>query len=253
MTMKYAIITGSSRGLGEAIAKRMLEEKVKVIGVARSENEELKMLAKQLGGEYHFYPCNLASTTEIRSVFHEISDLTINEQTEQVYLINNAGMIEPIETAGQLDDQAISTNVQVNLTAPIQISNLFLHKAKDSRTPLSIVNVTSGAAERPVHGWSLYCSTKAGINMFTKTTGLELENQQSQIKVIGYSPGIMDTEMQSTIRSSSEEAFAELDTFKDYKEKGMLRTPTVVANALVLLILEGKVDNGKIYYVNDLI
>jgi benzil reductase ((S)-benzoin forming) len=251
--MKYAIITGSSRGLGEAIANRMLEEKVKVIGVARSDNEKLRDLAKQLGGEYHFYPCNLASTTEIRSVFHEISELTFNDQTDQVYLINNAGIIEPIETAGQLDDQAIATNIQVNLTAPIQISNLILKNANESKTPLTIVNITSGAAERPVHGWSLYCSTKAGINMFTKTTGLELVNQQSQIKVIGYSPGIMDTEMQSTIRSSSEEAFAELDTFKDYKVKGMLRTPAVVANALVLLVLEDKVENGRIYYVNDLL
>jgi benzil reductase ((S)-benzoin forming) len=251
--MKYAIITGSSRGLGEAIANRMLEEKVKVIGVARSDNEKLRDLAKQLGGEYHFYPCNLASTTEIRSVFHEISELTFNEQTDQVYLINNAGIIEPIETAGLLNDQAMLTNIQVNLTAPIQICNLMLKKAKASNVPLTVTNVTSGAAERPVHGWSLYCSTKAGINMFTKTTGLELENQQSQIKVIGYSPGIMDTGMQSTIRSSSEEAFAELDTFKDYKEKGMLRTPAVVANALVLLILEDKVENGRIYYVNDLL
>jgi benzil reductase ((S)-benzoin forming) len=251
--MKYAIITGASRGLGEAIAKRMLVEKVKVIGVARSENEELRDLAKQLGGEYHYYPCNLASTTEISSVFHEISEQAFNEQTDQVYLVNNAGIIEPIETAGLLDNQAMLTNIQVNLTAPIQICNLMLIKAKTSNIPLTIVNVTSGAAERPVHGWSLYCSTKAGINMFTKTTGLELENQQSQIKVIGYSPGIMDTEMQSTIRSSSEDAFAELNTFKDFKEKGMLRTPAVVANALVQLVLERKVENGKIYYVNDLL
>ncbi|MGM0902684.1 MAG: (S)-benzoin forming benzil reductase [Bacillota bacterium] len=251
--MKYAIITGSSRGLGAAIAKRMLEENVSVIGVSRSQNEELKDLSSKNGVDYHFYTCNLASSTEISSVFQEISELVFNKQTDQVYLINNAGIIEPIETAGLFDDQAMITNIQVNLTAPIQICNLFLKRAKESNIPLSIANVTSGAAERPVHGWSLYCSTKAGLNMFTQTTGLELDNQQSPFKVIGYSPGIMDTEMQSTIRSSSEEAFAELDKFKDFKEKGMLRSTTVVANALVKLVLEGQVENGKIYYVNDLL
>jgi benzil reductase ((S)-benzoin forming) len=251
--MKYAIITGSSKGLGEAIATRMLEENVNVIGVSRSENVALKELARKLSVDYSFYRCNLDSPTEIRSVFQEISELVFNERTNKVYLINNAGIIEPIDTVGNLDEAAILTNVQVNLTAPIQISNFILARAKETNIPLTIANVTSGAAERPVHGWSLYCSTKAGVNMFTRTTGLELENQQSQCKVIGYSPGIMDTEMQSTIRSSSEEAFAEIDKFKDFKEKGMLRSPTVVANALVKLVLEGEVENGKIYYVNDLL
>lgn len=251
--MKYAVITGSSRGLGEEIAKRMLEDKVNVIGVSRSDSERLKDLAKTLGVEYHFYQCNLASTTEITFIFKEISKLAFDGKTEEVYLINNAGIIDPIETVGHLDGQAILTNVQVNLTAPIQICNLLLSKAKKSNIPLSIANVTSGAAERPVHGWSLYCSTKAGLNMFTRTTGLELANQQSQFKVFGYSPGIMDTDMQSTIRSSSEEAFAELDKFKEFKEKGMLRSPAVVANALVNLVLNGQVENGKIYYVNDLL
>jgi len=251
--MKYAIITGSSRGLGEAIAKRMLEEKVSVIGVSRSENEELKDLSRKLGLEYHFYKCNLASSTEIGSVFQEISELAFNKRTDQVYLINNAGIIEPIDRVGNLEEAAMLTNVQVNLTAPIQICNLILKRAKESNIPLTIANVTSGAAERPVHGWSLYCSTKAGVNMFTETTGLELGNQQSQFKVIGYSPGIMDTDMQSTIRSATEEAFAELEKFKDFKAKDMLRSPLVVANALVKLVLEGQIENGKIYYVNDLL
>jgi benzil reductase ((S)-benzoin forming) len=251
--MKYAIITGSSKGLGEAISKKMLEEKVNVIGVSRSDNEELKNMAKQAGVDYHFYPCNLASTSEIGSVFQKISELAFGGQTDEVYLINNAGIIEPIEITGDLDEQALLTSVQVNLTAPIQICNLILRKAKVSNIPLSIVNVTSGAAERPVHGWSLYCSTKAGINMFTRTTGLELGDQQNQFKMIGFSPGIMDTDMQSTIRSSSERAFAEIEKFKDFKEKGMLRSPRVVATALVKLVLEGTVENGKIYYVNDLL
>ncbi len=253
MMMKYAIVTGASKGLGEGIAKRLIEEKVNVIAVARNDNAKLKELASRIGVDYHFYRCDLASSTEINSVFQEISELVFQEPTDTLYLINNAGVVEPIETVGNLNEEAFLANVQINLTAPILICNLILNQAKKSNIPVMMANVTSGAGERPVHGWSIYCSTKAAINMFTQTAGLELENQQSPHKIIAFSPGIMDTEMQQTIRSSTETAFHELDKFKDYKEKGMLRSPEVVAAALVKLVLNEPVENGKIYYVNDLL
>lgn len=253
MIMKYAIVTGASKGLGKGIAKRLIEEKVNVIAVSRSENEELQALAARVGVDYRFYRCNLASSTEISSVFQEICKIVFHTQTDAIYLINNAGVIEPIESVGNLNEEAFLANVQINLMAPVLICNHILSQAKKSTIPLIIANITSGAGERPIHGWSIYCSTKSAINMFTHTAGLELENQQSHHKIIAFSPGIMDTEMQQTIRSSTEDAFRELHTFKDYKEKGMLRSPVIVANALVKLVLDGQVENGKIYYVNDLL
>jgi benzil reductase ((S)-benzoin forming) len=63
----------------------------------------------------------------------------------------------------------------------------------------------------------------------------------------------MDTGMQETIRSAEPEAFKDLDRFKEYKEKGMLRKPETVGNALVDLILGENIINGKIYNVNDLL
>ncbi|MCM3670320.1 (S)-benzoin forming benzil reductase [Mesobacillus maritimus] len=249
--MKYAVVTGGSKGLGAKIVRNLLENNVYVISVSRGENEEIAQL-KQVNN-YQFFRCNLASATEISNVFEEITKLVFSPETEGIYLVNNAGVIDPIETAGNLNDEAVLRNVQINLTAPIQISNLFLQKAKETNIPLMIANVTSGAGERPVHGWSLYCSTKAGINMFTKTVSLELENHQSPIKIFAYSPGIMDTEMQQKIRSSSEAAFAEIEKFQGYKEKGMLRSPQVVANALVTLMMEKEIENGKVYHVNELL
>ncbi|MCM3585098.1 (S)-benzoin forming benzil reductase [Mesobacillus maritimus] len=249
--MKYAVVTGGSKGLGAKIVRNLLENNVYVISVSRGENEEIAQL-KQVNN-YQFFRCNLASPTEISNVFEEITKLVFSPETEGIYLVNNAGVIDPIETAGNLNDEAVLRNVQINLTAPIQISNLFLQKAKETNIPLMIANVTSGAGERPVHGWSLYCSTKAGINMFTKTVSLELENHQSPIKIFAYSPGIMDTEMQQKIRSSSEAAFAEIEKFQGYKEKGMLRSPQVVANALVTLMMEKEIENGKVYHVNELL
>lgn len=250
--MEYAIVTGASRGLGASAAQQFLSEGISVISVSRNENSDLKKAADQAGSGYAHYSCDLSSAQQVQSVFAQICEEVFHD-AETVYVINNAGVIEPIEVAGEFDASLVQTNVQVNLTAPILISNLFLQKTKETGSRAIIANVTSGAAERPIQGWSIYCSTKAAVNMFTMTAGLELENNGSSSKVIAFSPGIMDTDMQVTIRSSSEESFADVNTFRNYKESGSLRSPDTVAGALVKLVLGDNLENGRIYKVNDML
>lgn len=251
--MKYAIITGASRGLGEAIAKRMLEEQIAVVSVSRTENEEIRQLALENGLFYKHYSCNLSLEKEIQEVFMEIAHCIYQKKPNQIYLFNNAGVIEPIETVGNLDQTPIIRNIQVNLIAPILITNIFLNKGSLAGTTVHAINITSGAATRSIEGWSVYCSAKAGLNMFTQTTALELAEMKTNNKIIAFSPGIMDTKMQETIRSSSKEAFKELEKFIDYKEKSKLQKTEVVANALVDLVLNGSAESGKIYHVSDLL
>ncbi|WP_421382781.1 (S)-benzoin forming benzil reductase [Bacillus salacetis] len=251
--MAYAIITGASKGLGAATAKQLLSEGVNIISVSRSENEELKKQAEVDNGKYQHYTCNLGSSSEVQSVFKEMADTVFGKEKEVVYLINNAGMVDPIETAGRLDAEGTEANVNVNLLAPMIISNLFLEKVENSDARLVIANVSSGAGSRPIQGWSVYCSTKAGINMFTQTVALELENRSSKHRVFAFSPGIMDTDMQSTIRSSSKSAFNDIETFKKYKEEGMLRDAETVAGALVKVLKSNDIENGKIYQINALL
>jgi len=141
----------------------------------------------------------------------------------------------------------------VNLIAPILITNIFLNDTKSSNSTVKVINVTSGAAVRSIEGWSIYCSAKAGLNMFTQTAALEQRELKTGHKIIAFSPGIMDTKMQETIRSSSNEAFKELDKFIGFKESSMLLKPERVADALVDLILSGEVESGRVYSVSDLL
>jgi NAD(P)-dependent dehydrogenase (short-subunit alcohol dehydrogenase family) len=64
----------------------------------------------------------------------------------------------------------------------------------------TIVNVSSGAAIRPLEGWSAYCSAKAGLAMLTQA--VMLENTATGIRVFGFQPGTTDTDMQVAIRAS---------------------------------------------------
>ncbi|RDI41389.1 (S)-benzoin forming benzil reductase [Falsibacillus pallidus] len=251
--MKTAVITGASRGLGFGIAKNMLEEGIGVITISRNENIEIKELANKNGLSYNHFQCDLSSEKDVVETFGKAASIAFSSGIEKVYLFNNAGTVEPIETVGSLPVEEVGFSVQTNLIAPILISNIFLHHSKESKIPADIVNVSSGAGEKPYQGWSVYCSTKAGLNMFTKTAALEQEQAGTNNKIIAYSPGIMDTNMQGTIRSSSQEAFHDIDRFKKFKENGDLRHPDVVAGAIVNLLLHGEVKSGEIYHVNDLI
>jgi len=62
----------------------------------------------------------------------------------------------------------------------------------------SIINVSSGAAYRPLEGWSSYCAAKAGLTMMTRSIALEAPG----VRVFGFSPGTIDTDMQVKIRAS---------------------------------------------------
>jgi benzil reductase ((S)-benzoin forming) len=251
--VKYAIITGASKGLGAAIAKRLFNEQISVISVSRTENEDLKKLALEKGADYKHFSCNLALEKEVQEVFMDIAHCIFEKDPKEILVFNNAGVVEPIHTVGNLDQTPIIRNVQINLIAPMLITNLFLNKAQNTETKVQVVNVTSGAAVRSIEGWSVYCSSKAGLNMFTQTAAIEQNELKTQNKIIAFSPGIMDTEMQGTIRSSSKEAFKELEKFKDFKENNMLLPAETVGNALVDLILNGDVESGKIYNINELL
>jgi benzil reductase ((S)-benzoin forming) len=251
--LKYAIITGASRGLGEAIAKRLIQEQVAIISVSRTENDEIKQLALENKLFYMHYSCNLSLEKEVEEVFMEISHRIFLKNPKEIFLFNNAGMIEPIHTVGNLDQTPIVRNIQVNLIAPMLITNILLKNAQQTDSSVQVINITSGAAVRSIEGWSVYCSAKAGLNMFTQTAAIEQAERKTNHKIIAFSPGIMDTNMQETIRSFSNEAFKELEKFKEFKENSLLLSADAVAGALVDLVLRGDVESGKVYNINDLV
>jgi benzil reductase ((S)-benzoin forming) len=251
--MKYAIITGASKGLGEAIARRLIHEQIAVVSVSRTENEEIKRLAIEKGMDYKYFSCNLSLEVEIQEVFMVVYHYIFKQNPTEILLFNNAGVIEPIQKVGYLEQAPVIRNFQVNLIAPILITNLFFSKAQLTNTKVTVINVTSGAAVTPYEGWSVYCSSKAGLNMFTQTAAIEQAEMKTNNKIIGFSPGVMDTGMQETIRSSSKDAFKQVDRFKEFKEKNTLLDAAVVADALVDHLLSDDLESGKIYHVRELL
>lgn len=249
--MKLAIITGVSRGLGEVTAKLLMTKGFHIIGVSRSKRD-LQNIAHENNVTYTHFGCDLGNLTEVNNLCLKITDILTKEQPKKCYLVNNAAVLQPIDQVMNISSDDFAYHVQVNTTTPIVLMNHCLRETYQKNIAFTGVNITSGAAERPVYGWSAYCSTKASMNMYTKTVALEQNQLQTGNNVIAFSPGVMDTDMQQEIRNSTEEQFIEVETFRQYKKQNHLRDPHTVGQVLVdILVDDAKVENGKIYYLSD--
>ncbi|MFZ3577342.1 (S)-benzoin forming benzil reductase [Virgibacillus sp. DJP39] len=250
--MKYAIITGTSRGLGESIAKYLLESGIHVIGIARTDSTELANYAKSNNVTFTHFTCDLSNVVEIENTFEKIKNEVFTDNLTTLYLVNNAAVLDPIDPSMIIKSNDLAYHMQVNSIAPMVLTNLFLKESTETEVTMIGVTITSGAAERPIYGWSAYCSSKASINRYTETVALEQEELKTGNKVIAFSPGIMDTEMQEKIRSTSKQSFIDVNTFIAYKKDNKLKGTDAVAGILVdILNDEGSIENGKIYNVSD--
>lgn len=252
--MRYAIVTGTSRGLGEEVAKKFLQSGINVIGIARNKNETLNAEAKKEQTNYEDLLCDLSNIAEVEKIIHSLKMRLARVELEKLYLVNNAAVVNPVNQAMNVTSEDLIFHMNVNTIAPMMLVNSMLKFTEEHKAKLVCANVTSAAALRPVYGWSAYCSSKASINSYTETVALELTERGKDAKIIAFNPGIMDTEMQTTIRSNDKEAFKDLDRFIEYKESNQLQSTTVVGNVLVEILLdETNLNNGKIYNVGDYI
>lgn len=250
--MNYFIVTGSSKGLGEATAKLLLKENHHLICIARSENKDLELLAKENGAEITFLQEDLSKHERVTGIIqYLLSKIEKDGQAEGIYLINNAGMVDPIKPAGKADEPSMTKAVHLNLLTPMLMTNEFIRLTEDWDCKKVIVNISSGAANRPIHGWNTYCTTKAGLDMFTKSVGIEQSQAVHPTTIFSFSPGIMDTAMQGVIRSSNKEDFSNVETFKSYHEEGQLRRPSLVAEKMINLLFSGTVENGRVYDIKE--
>ena len=203
--MNVFYITGSSMGLGKALCEILLEDpQNQVIGLSRTQTIKHT--------RYRHIVQDLKKPIS-SSIFNVFSD-----DLKKVILINNAGSIGPItKNASQSSDDIIS-NYQVNLIAPTVLSSQFINSYEKIACDKIIINISSGAAHKPIHGWSTYCSSKAGLDMLSQV----LDQEYPSFKVFSISPGIIDTNMQREIRKANKTHFPRLSDFQGYKEAGEL-------------------------------
>lgn len=179
-----ALVTGGARGIGLATIHALAALGAKVTYTVRKEADLAAALGVATG-----VLCDITDRKRLAEITAPGFDI----------LVNNAAVVTPIGRITDLTPEAFSASIETNLTAQFDAIRLCL-PAMLARRHGTIVNVSSGAAHRPQEGWSAYCAGKAGLAMLTKSVHLEYGDQG--IRVFGLAPGVVDTDMQGTIRAS---------------------------------------------------
>jgi NAD(P)-dependent dehydrogenase (short-subunit alcohol dehydrogenase family) len=194
---KVALVTGASRGIGQAAAKALAKAGASVMLTARD-----GALAAQVAAEIAAAGGKAAGLSGDVADYAAVTRLVAatRERFGRLdILVNNAGVIQPIGPLWEADPKDWAKNIEINLTGAFNGVRAVLPGMLAAGGG-TIINVSSGAAHRPLEGWSAYCSAKAGLAMLTRS--IALETMGRGIRIFGFSPGTVDTEMQVKIRAS---------------------------------------------------
>jgi len=200
---KTVMITGASRGIGEAAAREFARAGANVVLVARGQ-DAIAGIAGEIGDQALAIPCDVSKFWEVERAVQAAEDTFGSVDV----LVNNAGMIEPVAHLAAIDPNDWDRVIDVNLKGVFYGMRAVL-PGMIARGGGSILNISSGAATNAIEGWSHYCTSKAGVLMLTMMG--DKENREAGVRVIGLSPGTVATEMQREIKESGVNPVSQLD------------------------------------------
>ena len=200
---KTVMITGASRGIGEAAARIFAEAGANVVLTARG-LDRIAAIAGEIGDRALAVPCDVSDFAAVEAAVAKAAEAFGPIDV----LINNAGAIEPIAHLSVSDPEAWGHVVDINLKGVYYGMRAVL-PGMIERGSGTILTVSSGAAHGPVEAWSHYCASKAGAAMLTRM--VDKENRQDGIRAMGLSPGTVATEMQREIKASGVNPVSKLD------------------------------------------
>lgn len=234
--MKYIIITGATRGLGKALAEGLAHEDNTLLLIGRDTNglNEVTELARKRGSTTYSFCLDLFFYDKIRYLMDEIITVfnkNIHQPGDQIILVNNASIIEPINRFDLLSEKDIEKNLTINCLAPVILINNFLAKTGNLNIERRIINISSGVINNPIYGWSLYSASKSAVHSIIKT--IKRENDGSLIKVVSFDPGVMNTNMQGNIRGVTKEECIDVNIFREYYKNNQLRDTKDVASIII--------------------
>ena len=230
---KTALITGASRGIGEAAARIMAAYGANVVLAARSTRDTAR-IAAEIGDQAIAVTCDVAQYLDIENAVA----LAIDSFGSLDILVNNAGVIDPIARIEDSDPESWDQVVDINFKGVYHGLRATIPVMKRQGGGV-IINISSGAASSALEGWSHYCATKAAVLSLTRCAHAECA--ADNIRVVGLSPGTVATDMQRSIKTSGVNPVSQLDWSQHI-------SPDWVGEAIVWLAT----DAGRTYDGGDM-
>lgn len=239
----HLIITGSSRGIGRGLTDHFLKkEYCHVHGIARSASD----FAHKRYTHHRFDLSELEKLdAQADALFPDFA------AGDAVTLINNAGLLGDIGHLGSGSRGSFRKVMDVNVTAVAFMMHAFIARYARHTGKRVILNISSGAGKSAVDGWAAYCASKAAVDMLSEVAAKECVLDGNGIRVFAVAPGVVDTEMQTEIRSADQGQFSNFQRFLDLKAKGNLSSVDEVALKLAKVIEQPEAFDGVLLDVRE--
>jgi NAD(P)-dependent dehydrogenase (short-subunit alcohol dehydrogenase family) len=239
---RIACITGVSKGLGAALAADLLTRGFDVVGFGRSADPVLS------GARFRLVAVDLADVAKLDAVAAAAFAEVAAREPALAVLVNNAAVAGPTGPVGTLVADELVASLAVNLAAPLVLANAFV-RALRGRGAARIVNVSSGAAVRPLPGCVAYCAAKAGLEMIASVVGSEAP---AGVDAVTLRPGIIDTPMQRYMRTRPQDALPIVGVFREFHASGRLQSAEQTARRIVERVVLGDVESGAVLSYDQL-
>ena len=238
-----AVLTGHSRGLGAAILDALRARGVPVLALARNRRDlppdcsGITQVCLDLGDPQALTDW-LAGDT-LRSFLSGCGS---------VLLINNAGTLGPVLPLGTQGAGQIAHALALDVAAPLMLADALVAaspKAHERR----ILHVSSGAAQTPYAGWSIYCASKAALDQHARAAALDAP---AGTRIVSLAPGVIDTAMQAEIRATPSENFPQKARFEALARDGQLSSPADCARRLLDYMLSDVFGTQPVVNLRDI-
>ena len=217
-------ITGGSSGLGAALAASVPHPDAHVVSISRSPG----------GDRTEHLPADLADPWAWSAVETHLLARMSSFSGSRVVFLHNAGTIDPIGFAGEVDFAAYRRNVLLNSAAGQVLGHALLTAvvASGFSGHVTLAMISSGAASSPYPGWSAYSAGKAALDHWVRAVGEEQRTRGSNVSVLSVAPGVIATPMQAAIRDSDVDDFPSVEKFHELHTQGQLQDPADAAAAV---------------------
>ncbi len=238
ITNKVAIVTGSGRGIGRAIAEALLEQGARVV-ISDINEETCQKTAdelKDMGGGTMSCVCNVTQSESIEAMISKVM-----EKWGQIdILVNNAGITRD-NLYMKMSEQEWQAVIDTNLTSAFKVTKPVLKVMSKQRSG-RIINIASTTGVHGNFGQVNYAAAKAGLIGFTKTVALEYASRNITSNAVA--PGFIDTDMTKAL---GEEI---INKFKEKIPLKRMGTPADIAAAVLFFAGAGSYVTGQVLEVN---
>jgi NAD(P)-dependent dehydrogenase (short-subunit alcohol dehydrogenase family) len=252
MKKHLTVLTGASRGMGLAMAEQLCQADQVLLCISRGHSDTLTTTANKHGTHLVQWQADLAQPAAVAEKLSRWLDVLNPEEFASACLINNAGAIGHLGPVDDAPADSLLQGLAINLQAPVLLSSVFLKYTRSWQMPRKILNISSGLGRRPMAASALYCAGKAGLDHFTRCLALDEALHANPAKVVSLAPGVIDTDMQTDLRSAKGAGFPDQNMFVQMKNTGALTSPADAAAQILAYLQRPDFGNNPVADVRDI-